>query len=255
MDELRKTFFDQDEYQPKNCCNSWVATAIVGGAVVGGVAKAYSASLASDAQASAADKAAAASMDMYYRTRQDLAPYRDEGQYAMTELNKRLEHLVSPIEMDQAALEKTPGYQFTKAQGLKAVQNSAAARGLGVSGAALKGGATFATELANKTYQDQFNLENVNRTNTFNRLKSLVDTGLQAGIYGGSIGQKSADTSAQAAMAKGNAEAAGYNAIGGAVSGMASDIGGYMAYRGLYGNRAGTSPAGSGRVGEFGPLP
>lgn len=61
-----------------------------------------------------------------------------------------------PPAMTQAELEQTPGYQFTRSQGLQAVQNSAAARGLGVSGAAMKGAATFATGLADSTYQQQF---------------------------------------------------------------------------------------------------
>jgi hypothetical protein len=56
----------------------------------------------------------------------------------------------------QAQLEATPGYQFTLQQGLESTQNSAAARGLGNSGAALKGAATYATGLANQTYQNQF---------------------------------------------------------------------------------------------------
>lgn len=62
----------------------------------------------------------------------------------------------APGGMSQQELEQTPGYQFTRDQGLQSVQSSAAARGLGVSGAALKGAATFATGLADKTYQDQF---------------------------------------------------------------------------------------------------
>ena len=56
----------------------------------------------------------------------------------------------------QAELEATPGYKFARDQGLQAVQNSAAARGLGVSGAALKGAASYATGLADQTYGAQF---------------------------------------------------------------------------------------------------
>lgn len=63
---------------------------------------------------------------------------------------------IFPQQMTQAELEATPGYQFTLGQGLKGVQSAAAARGLGVSGAALKGAGEYATQLANKTYQDQF---------------------------------------------------------------------------------------------------
>jgi hypothetical protein len=57
----------------------------------------------------------------------------------------------------QAQLAATPGYQFTLNQGLESTQNSAAARGLGNSGAALKGAAAYATGLANSTYQNDFN--------------------------------------------------------------------------------------------------
>jgi hypothetical protein len=63
-----------------------------------------------------------------------------------------------PGQMTQAQLEATPGYQFTLDQGLKSVQSANAAKGLGVSGAALKGAATYATGLADKTYLDQFNV-------------------------------------------------------------------------------------------------
>jgi hypothetical protein len=63
----------------------------------------------------------------------------------------------------QAGLEQTPGYQFTLQQGLKSAQNAAAARGLGVSGAALKASDTFATGLANSTYNQQ--LQNAIATN------------------------------------------------------------------------------------------
>lgn len=62
----------------------------------------------------------------------------------------------TPFNMTESELQKTPGYQFNLTQGLKAVQNSAAARGLGVSGAAQKGAANFATGLADSTYQNQF---------------------------------------------------------------------------------------------------
>lgn len=228
---------------------SWVAAAVIGSAAVGGAVSAYSANKASDAQASAADKAAAVSMEQYYRTRADLAPYRDMGQSAMTELGGRLEHLTSPIVMDQEELEKTPGYQFALKQGLKAQQNSATARGLGISGAALKGAAAFATGLADQTYKTQFDIENINRTNAYNRLKALVDTGVAAAGATGTLGQKAADTAAQGEMAKGNAQAAGYNAIGSAGTKFADSVGGYAAYKGLYGGGPNSVPGESGGVG------
>lgn len=55
-----------------------------------------------------------------------------------------------------ALLAQTPGYQFTLQQGLEATQNGFAAQGLGTSGAALKGAANYAENLASTTYQQQF---------------------------------------------------------------------------------------------------
>ncbi|HEY2416391.1 MAG TPA: hypothetical protein VGH84_00610, partial [Steroidobacteraceae bacterium] len=82
-----------------------------------------------------------------------------------------------PGQMTQAQLEATPGYQFARDQGLKAVQSSAAARGLGVSGASLKGAATYATGLASNTYQQQFNNAQTNFQNLIN-----LNTGAQANL-------------------------------------------------------------------------
>jgi len=174
---------------------------------------------------------------MYKKTRSDLEPYREAGERYSDELERRMPFLTSPIEMTQENLEKTPGYQFTRAQGLKAVQNAAAARGLGVSGAALKGASTFATELANNTYKDQFALENTNRTNAYERLKGLVTVGQNAAAQTATAGTAAAGTAANAQIGAGNAQAAAYNAMGAAGSKFATDVGGYAAYKGLYGNQ------------------
>lgn len=109
-----------------------------------------------------------------------LTPYSAAGRSAVNQLMERLPQLTSPITMDQATLEKTPGYQFIRDQGLRAAQQSATVRGLGLSGAQIKGAEAFATDLANTTYKDQFNLENINRTNAFNRLLQTVGMGQQA---------------------------------------------------------------------------
>lgn len=57
----------------------------------------------------------------------------------------------------QAALAQTPGYQFALTQGLKATQAGFAAKGLGSSGAALRGAADYTTGLASQTYGMIFN--------------------------------------------------------------------------------------------------
>lgn len=250
-------------------CNAWVATAIVGSAVVGGAVSAFSASKAADAQVAAANTAAATqqrgqdiALQQYQTTRGDLAPFRQIGQTAGDQLTSKLSDLTAPITMDQATLEATPGYQFNKTQGLKAVQNSAAARGLGVSGAALKGAATFATGLADNTYQNQFNNAVTNQTNAFNRLKSLVDTGenaaAQTGVAATAAGGQAVTSAGQIAgsqIGAGNATAAGINATGAALSNSVNNIGGYMAYNGLYGGSNPTVPGATNVVGTNGNNP
>lgn len=214
---------------------AWVATAIIGAAAVGAASTAYSANKASAAQTAAAQQAANTSLSMYNTTRGDLVPFRDIGNTAATELTNKLPTLTSPIVMDEAQLKQTPGYQFNLKQGLKSVQNSAAARGLGVSGAALKGAATFASGLADNTFQNQFNNENTNRTNAYNRLKGLVDTGENAAAQTGTAGTAAANTAAGAEIGAGNAQAAAANATGAGIVNATNNLSGYAAYKGLYG--------------------
>ena len=219
-----------------------VAVAVIGAGAVGAASTAYSANKAAKAQTDAANKAADISMSMYDTTRGDLSPYRDIGGQSATDMSRRLADLTAPIVMDQATLEKTPGYQFTKEQGLKAVQNSAAARRLGTSGAGLKGAATFATGLADNTYQNQFANAVTNQTNAYNRLKGLIDVGENPSAQTGTFGQGAANTAASAAVGAGNAQANAANATGNAITGALNNTGAYLA-KSLYGGGSALSNA------------
>jgi hypothetical protein len=77
-------------------------------------------------------------------------------------------------------LEQTPGYQFTQQQGLKATQAAAAARGLGVSGASLKGAATYATGLADATYSNRFNEAQTSYQDVLNQSGTAINLGTGA---------------------------------------------------------------------------
>lgn len=183
-----------------------------------GVANIFGASSAADAQKAAADKAAAATLEQqakgfaaqkdYFNIGADaLRPIAGQGADVYGQLVKALPDLTAPITMDQAALEQTPGYQFTRNQGIRGVDLSSAAKGL--SGAQAKAAAEFATNLANKTYLDQFNVANINKTNAFNRLLQTATVG----------------TDASKALA-GNATAAGNAALGNTQA-VGSSLGGY----------------------------
>lgn len=150
--------------------------------------------------------------------------------------------LAKPVTMDQATLEQTPGYKFNLSQGLKSVQNSAAARGLGVSGAAFKGAAGYATGLADSTYQNQFSNAVTNQNNLFNRLTSITNTGQSAAANVGSMGTQVASNIGENTIGAGNAAAANYMNTGNAISGGVNSLGQmYMAnqlMQGMYGSDA-----------------
>lgn len=243
IDGQSKSFFKDELFIDPCICNAWVATAVVGAGVVGAASTVYASGKASDAQVQAANIAAQTQMRMYNQTRSDLAPYRQMGEDAYATLQPKLKDLTDGVSIDPNVLKDSDYYRFAESQGLKTAQNSAAARGLGKSGAALKGATSFAEGLATGTYKDAFNMAVTNQTNTFNRLKSLIDTGQNASAQTGSAGTAAATGAASAQIGAGNAQAAGYNAAGGAIANAANNVGGYAAYKGLYGGGGSGSPA------------
>ena len=212
-----------------------VATAIVGSAVVGAGASIAGSSM----QAKSTKKASDVQERMFQQTREDLLPYNEAGQDATKQLSNRLTELTSPIVMDQATLEKTPGYQFNLTQGLKAAQNSAAARGLGTSGAALKGASTFATGLADSTYQNQWNNANTNQANAYNRLMGVAQLGESAAAQTGAYATQTGQSIGNNLIQGGNAQAAG---LTGAANSLTNGVNNYMSYDylksgGMYGGK------------------
>lgn len=129
---------------------------------------------------------------------------------------------------DQATLEATPGYQFTRSQGLKAVQSSNAAKGLGVSGAALKGAAKFATGLADNTLGTQQAIFQTNLGNVMNPLMSLTTMGQNAAAQTGSLGNAAVGSSNAALLGGANAQASGIiggaNALSGGLTGATGNL-------------------------------
>ena len=137
-----------------------------------------------------------------------------------------------PGTMTQAQLEATPGYQFTLSQGLKAVQSAAAARGLGMSGASVKGAADYATGLASQTYQQQFNIQQQqfadygalntaqqgNLTNQFNRYNALAGLGENAAAQLGNTGANLANQAGSFLNAAGVDAASGATNAGNALN-------------------------------------
>jgi hypothetical protein len=224
------------------------------GAAVAGAGSLISAgsSLIGGSQASgAASNAASLQQQQAAQTRADLLPYNQTGQAVLPNLQSLVtggptgggpDYVsqaagLQPGQMTQAELEATPGYQFNLSQGLQATQNAAAARGLGVSGAALKGAATFATGLADSTYQNQFNnaqtrfqnalnlntAQQGNLTNQYSRLLGTASLGENAAAQTGSTNQLGTNAAGNYLNQSGQLGAAGTAGVGSAITGAANN--------------------------------
>jgi len=206
-----------------------VAAAVIGTAVsVAG--SAYAANKAAGAQRHAADTAAGVQYAALDQMQQNQSPYMQAGQDALSQYQQMLASgQLSPqfsFNPTMAQLEQTPGYQFALQQGLKGVQNSAAAKGLGYSGAQIKGAEQFGTGLASQTYQQQYQnaLQNFNTNyqvgqNAANRLSGLVSLGQNAAAGVGNAGIQVAGNVGNALIGAGNAQASGYVGMANALNG------------------------------------
>ena len=159
--------------------------------------------------------------------------------------------------MTQAELEKTPGYQFTLGQGLKMTQANAAAKGLGVSGAALKGAATYATGLADQTYQNRFNEAQTtfndwlnqntayqgNLLNEANMLNQVSTLGQNAASQTGTQGTSLANAAGNYLSQSGQSTGAGTVSAANALSNAANQYTGYNYWAGQSGGTGGYSGA------------
>ncbi|WP_336717557.1 hypothetical protein [Asaia bogorensis] len=152
-----------------------------------------------------------------------LDPYSTTGNNAINALSHGL---------TQQYLESTPGYQFINNQGQQAVTNSAAARGLADSGAALKGAASYATGLADNTYQNQFNDTNALATTGFQANQAQGNNTMNAATNAGDIRMAGANGGAAATVGAGNALAGGLSSLG-------STVGQYSMYNALLNGRSG----------------
>ncbi|SDC25450.1 hypothetical protein [Paraburkholderia lycopersici] len=245
-----------------------ITAAVVGGvgSIVGGVIGGNASKSAAETQANAANYAADLQKQAIDQERQDLQPFtnlgtssinpllsalgynvtqNDDGTYTFngTNASNPLQQtfnyagFTAPTAAEAAA---TPGYQFTLQNGLKAAQNSASARGLGSSGAALKGASAYATGLADSTYNDVYNRDlstyTTNRNNAANnfatnyssasdnanRLLGLVNLGQNSAAMQGATGVSGSNSVANTLTSGAAAQAAGTvgsaNAITGGLS-------------------------------------
>ena len=167
--------------------------AILGAGVLGAGAGLYGSSQAASAQENAAaqsaavqqqmaDQSIAAQKEMYQQGRTDLQPYREGGVTAQNQLMQMLgiggdttaaNYGKYAKDFGMSDFTTDPGYQFRLEQGMKALNASAAAKGMGQSGANIKGALDYGQNLGSQEYTNAFNRYQANRTAQLAPLQSL----------------------------------------------------------------------------------
>lgn len=217
------------------------AGALIGGAAISGLAGLGGAAIQGGAANSAADKQAAAAAQanalqeqMYNQTRADQEPWRAAGATALSQLgDPSFQKTFGASDYQQ-----DPGYAFRMAEGQKALERSAAARGGLQSGGTLKALDRYSQDYASNEYGKAYDRFNNDQTQRFNRLSSIAGLGQTANSQLGQAGQNyagqygnnltgAANASGAAGIAGANALAGGLSSLGkGALEGYAASTGG-----------------------------
>ena len=179
--------------------SGWVAGAVVGSAVIGGVMQSNAAGDAADQQSQSSAEAIAEQRRQYDLTRSDYAPYQAAGVKALGEYQTAINGNTTA----QDALNE-PGYQFGLQQGQLGLDRKAAASGGRVSGAALKAASEYATNYATTGYNAAYQ----RRQDRLNRLAALANVGQTATGGSAAAGSGSANAISALTSAQGNASGA-----------------------------------------------
>ena len=190
---------------------SGVATAVVGGALIG----AYASNKAANTQAGASAAATAAQQDAMNKQIALNQPFYDTGVNAMNNLAGQAAY--TPAAFNYQA---DPGYAFRFNEGMKGLNASAAARGGLISGNALKGATDYGQAAGSQEYQNAYNRYLANNAQTL----QAYNTNTANQQYLANLGQSSANNQANSIGNFGNSAA--NNMIGAGNANAAGMVGG-----------------------------
>ena len=213
----------------------WGAAAVVASAAIG----AYATSQAASEQADAAKQAASTQSDankyaadlQYQAFKDQMAmqkPWLQAGENALTRLSTGLAKGGEfGTKFSDTAWQQDPGYAFRLAEGQKALERSAAARGGLISGNALKAAERYGQEMGSQEYQNAFNRYYREREAMLNPLQSLAGVGQttaqsiggaaqQYGSAAGALASATGASTANSLLASGQARASAYQGYGSA---------------------------------------
>ena len=221
---------------------TWIAAAIVGSAVVGGIAsnkaagtQARATEAATAAQTASTERGIEAQERMFERQVALQEPWRVAGVNA---LNKLIPMSMEYQPFTAKEFQADPGYAFRMKEGLRALDRTAAARGGLLSGNQLRGVTEYGQELASQEFTNAFNRYQAERAARMQPLQSLAGVGQSASNTlsnaAGQLGSGMASAYGQLGqniganlIGAGNARASGYMGMANALTG---GVGQYLNY-------------------------
>ena len=189
---------------------TWGLVAVAGSTLVG----AYGANKSAKAQLQGAREGAAAEREMFERQVQLQEPFRQVGVNALPDLVAASQYTPFGLEQFQA----DPGYGFRLKEGIRALENSAAARGGLLSGNTMRGITRFGQGLASEEFGNAFNRYQAGFTSKLNPLQALAGVGqTSSNTLSNAAGQLGTNLS-NLAVGGANARASGYAGMANALS-------------------------------------
>ena len=141
------------------------------GFIAGSVISGGASYLGAREQAKSTDRATEEGRRQFERQVQLQAPFREGGIQA---LNKLIPMAMNYKPFSLKDFEVDPGYEFRRREGLRAIENSALASGMGRSGSTLRGLTRYGQELGSEEFMNAFNRYQTNRSAEMNPLLSLA---------------------------------------------------------------------------------
>lgn len=188
----------------------------IGGSIASGLIGSKSAKSAASASAAATDAAIAEQRAARQQARSDLTPFRETGVDAVNFLKKIF---LDGGTLDPNLITKSPGFQFRKSEGEKALNNAQIARGNLLSGRGIKEALRFNQDFASNEFG-----------NFINRIFGLSEQGRGAASASAGVSTGSGNAIASLLANQGNTEAnAILNASNATRGGISSGINNYLA--------------------------
>ena len=257
---------------------SWVAVAVGGSNLIGGLIGADAARSAASTQAQSAQNALDFQKQQFATTQAQGAPGRAAGYNALNQLGALgsgtyqmydtqgnpigagtgSDYLTHQFNAEDLKAGLAPNYDFMLGQGQEATNRMANASGGLIGGNALTGLDRYTQDYAGNAYQNAFTNYQNQRTNIYNTLAGIAGLGQQAYGTSASAGTQGANTIGNTIQGIGQAQAAGTVGAANAISGGIQNAGNQYYLSQLLANRnqnTGGGTGGGGGVTAPAPMP